>query len=131
MIPLPYMLAALCAVFVLGCANGYNIRANMAKTAAAKAYQAAEKQRAELQEKIDVISAKYETERSRASQVHVERINTIRRYYSTSPAVDASCAAPDVIYGLLANSVRDANAATSGELSSEMPTAFSSGKPLS
>ena len=122
--------AAISVAFVIGCANGYSIRANMAKAALAKAYQAAEKQRFELQEKVNVISAKYEAERSRTSQVHVERINTIRRYYSTSDPVAASCAVPDAIYGLLANSVRDANAATSSELSGELSAAFATHKPL-
>jgi hypothetical protein len=123
--------AAVSVAFVIGCTVGYSNRDNMAKAAAAKAYQAAEKQRSELQEKINVISAEYEAERNRTSQVRVERTNTIRRYYSTSGPVAASCAVPDTVYGLLANSVRDANASTSGELSSEMPANFVSGKPLS
>ena len=45
MIPLPYVLGALVAVFVLGCANGYAIRDGAAKSSAAKAYKAAEGQR--------------------------------------------------------------------------------------
>jgi hypothetical protein len=123
--------AAISVAFVVGCTIGYSNRDNMAKAAAAKAYQAAEKQRSELQEKVNVISAEYEAERNRTSQVRVERTATIRRYYSASSPVAASCAVPDTVYGLLANSVRDANASTSGELSSEMPTNFVSGKPLS
>jgi tRNA G37 N-methylase TrmD len=118
------------AAFVVGCTVGYNNRDNMAKAAAAKAFQAAEKQRYELQEKVNVISAKYEAERSRASQIHLERTNTIRRYYSTSGPVAASCVVPDAIYRLLTNSVRDANASTSGEPVGEMPTNFATPKPL-
>lgn len=131
MTPTFYIIPAAVAVaFALGCTVGYSNRDNMAKAAAAKAYQAAEKQRSELQEKVNVISAKYEVERGRASQVHVERTNTIRRYYSTSGPVAASCAVPDVIYGLLANSVRDANASTSGELGGELPANFATHKPI-
>ena len=121
MIPLPYMLAALVAVFVLGCANGYAIRDGAAKAATAKAYKAAEGQRLVMQGQIDVISAKYEAERERANKVLHERTNTIREFYKQGPTVDANCALPNPMFSLLANSVRDANAAASGELGADMP----------
>lgn len=107
--------------FVLGCLNGYTIKDSAAKAAAAKAFKAAEGQRIVLQGQLDVVSAKYEKERERASRVAVERHNTIREFYRNAPPVDPSCAVPELPYGLLVNSVRDANVAASGELGSELP----------
>jgi len=121
MIPLPYILGALVAVFVLGCFNGYAIRNSSAKSAATKAYKAAEGQRIILQGQLDVVSTKYEKERERANRVSVERYNTVREYYRTAPSVDPSCGLPDLPYSLLVNSVRDANVAASGEPSNAMP----------
>ena len=107
--------AVIVGVFFLGCLNGYSIRDGAAKAAAAKAFKAAEGQRIVLQGQLDVVSAKYEIERKRASGVAVERNNTVREFYRTAPPVDPACAVPDRIYGLLANSVADANVAASGE----------------
>lgn len=129
MIPLPYMLAALVAVFILGCANGYAIRDGAAKSAAAKAFKAAEAQRVELQGKVDVISAQYEATKEAANHRAVERTNTVREYYSQGPTVDANCALPNPMFSLLVNSVRDANAAASGELSPELPTPVAASNP--
>lgn len=129
MISWPYILGALVAVFVLGCANGYAIRDSAAKSAATKAYKAAEAQRAEMQGEIDVISAKYEATKAAADRKSVERTNTIREFYSKGPTVDANCALPDPMYGLLVNSVRDANAAASGELGADMPDPTPAAKP--
>jgi len=117
MIPLPYMLGALVAVFVLGCANGYAIRDGSAKSAAAKAYKAAEGRRMVMQGQIDVLSAQYEEERRRVSSINIQRTNTIKEFYRDAPAVPAECALPDPMYSLLVNSVRDANVST-GEPSS-------------
>jgi hypothetical protein len=117
MIPLPYMLGALVAVFVLGCANGYAIRDGAAKSAAAKAYKAAEKRRIVMQGQIDVLSAQYEEERRRVSSINIQRTNTIKEFYRDAPVVPAECALPDPMYSLLVNSVRDANVST-GEPSS-------------
>jgi len=117
MIPLPYMLGALVAVFVLGCANGYVVRDGSAKSAAAKAYKAAEGRRIVMQGQIDVLSAQYEEERRRVSSINIQRTNTIKEFYRDAPAVPAECALPDLMYSLLVNSVRDANVST-GEPSS-------------
>jgi len=129
MIPLPYMLGALVAVFILGCANGYAIRDGAAKSAAAKAFKAAEAQRVELQGKVDAISAKYEAERERATKVLFERTNTIREFYKQGPTVDANCALPNPMFSLLVNSVRDANAAASSELGTELPIPIAASNP--
>jgi hypothetical protein len=114
-------ISVIAGAFVLGCANGYAIRGNTAKTAAAKAFKAAEGQRIVLQGQLDVVSTRYEKERERANRVSVERYNTVRQYYRTAPPVDASCGLPDFPYSLLVNSVRDANVAASGEPSLPMP----------
>ena len=114
-------IAVIIGAFVLGCANGYFIRDGAAKSAAAKAFKAAEGQRIVLQGQLDVVSAKYEKERERASRVAVERYTTIRELYSKAPPVDPSCAVPALPYGLLVNTVADANVAASGELGSELP----------
>jgi hypothetical protein len=114
-------IAAFAVVFVLGCANGYIIRDSAAKTAAAKAHKAAYEQLKEKQGEIVVLSAKYEAERERANKVLHERTNTIREYYNNVPAVAPSCALPDPMYGLLVNSVRDANAYATSELGSDVP----------
>lgn len=122
MIPLPYVLGALVAVFVLGCANGYAIRDGAAKSSAAKAYKAAEEQRVIMQGKIDTISAQYEEERRRVSSVNVQRTNTIKEFYRDAPAVPAECALPDPMFSLLVNSVRDANVATGEPISAVSST---------
>lgn len=106
MIPLPYVLGALVAVFVLGCFNGYAIRDGSAKAAAVKAYQA----QIAVQERLNNVSTLYEAERERASRVNTERTNTVREIYR-DVTVPAECALPDVSYGLLLDSVRDYNAA--------------------
>ena len=128
MISWPYILGALVAVFVLGCANGYVIRDGAAKAAAAKSYQAAEAQRAEKQGEIDVTSAESEATTAAADRKSVERTNTIREFYSKGPTVSADCAVPDPMFWLLTNSVRDANAAASGELGADMPDPTSTPK---
>jgi hypothetical protein len=106
MIPLPYVLGALVAVFVLGCLNGYAIRDGSAKAAAVKAYKA----QIAVQERLNNVSTLYEAERERASRVNTERTNTVREIYR-DVTVPAECALPDVSYGLLVDSVRDYNAA--------------------
>lgn len=111
MISWPYILGALVAVFVLGCANGYVVRDGSAKAAAVKAYKA----QIAVQERLNNVSTLYEAERERASRVATERTNTVREYYR-DVTVPVECALPDVSYGLLVGAVRDANvAAESGE----------------
>lgn len=113
MISWPYILGALVAVFVLGCANGYAIRDGSAKAAAVKAYKA----QIAVQERLNEVSTLYEAERERASRVATERTNTVREYYRDVPAVADGCALPDPMFGLLIGAVRDHNAAAeSGEI---------------
>jgi hypothetical protein len=107
--------------FFLGCVNGYVVRDGAAKSSAAKAYKAAEGRRLVMQGQIDVLSAQYEEERRRVSNVNVQRTNTIKEYYRDIPAMAVDCTLPDPMYSLLINSVRDANVST-GELSSALPS---------
>ena len=107
MISWPYILGALVAVFILGCANGYAIRDGSAKAAAVKAYKA----QIAVQERLNEVSTLYEAERERASRVATERTNTVREYYRDVPALADGCALPDPMFGLLVGAVRDHNAA--------------------
>jgi hypothetical protein len=120
MISWPYILGALVAVFVLGCANGYAIRDGAAKAAAVKAYKA----QIAVQERLNNVSTLYEAERERASRVNTERTNTVREIYR-DVTVPAECALPDVSYGLLIGAVRDYNAAA--ESGSVLPTPAAAG----
>ena len=110
-------IAVAVGLVVGGGATGYAIRDSAAKSAAAKAYKAAEGRRIVMQGQIDVLSAQYEEERRRVSSINIQRTNTIKEFYRDAPAVPAECALPDPMYGLLVNSVRDANVST-GEPSS-------------
>lgn len=112
MISWPYIIGALVAVFVLGCANGYAIRDGSAKAAAVKAYKA----QIAVQERLNNVSTLYEAERERASRVATERTNTVREYYKNVYVPD-ECSVDDGVFGLLVGAVRDANvAAESGEI---------------
>lgn len=112
---LPYLIGAIVFAFVLGCATGYSNRDQSAKSAAIKAYKAAEDQRIKMQGEIDLLSAQYEEEKKRVASVNLQRTNTIKEYYLNAPAVDPRCALSAPMYGLLANHVADANVAATGE----------------
>jgi hypothetical protein len=55
--------------------------------------------------------------------VATERTNTIREIYKTAPAVPVDCAGSDALRRVLESGVSDANAATTGKPSSEVPDA--------
>jgi len=118
--PLPYILGMIVFAFGLGCVTGYSNRDQAAKASAAKAYKAAEGQRQVMQGQIDVISAKYEATREAANRKTVERIETIREYYSKGPTVDANCALSEPMFRLLSDNVRDANASVASEFGSDV-----------
>ena len=123
MIPVPIYvaIAVICGAFIFGSFSGYAIRDTAAKLSAAKAFKAAERQRVALEEKINVVSSQYESERAKHAVVGVERVNTVREFYRTGAPVPSVCGLSDAVYGLLANSVADANAAASGELGTGLP----------
>jgi hypothetical protein len=120
LIPNPVMLYALGGALIIGAASGYKVRDWQCDAAFAKALEKAEKLRVKKQEVVDNVSQTYEFERDQANVVATERTNTIREIYKTAPAVPVDCAAPDSLRGLLESGVRDANAAASGKLGSEV-----------
>ena len=120
MIPNPIMLYAAAGALIVGAAAGYKVRDWQCDAAYAKAMEKAEKQRVKKQEVVDVISQTYEEQRDKANGVATERTYTIREIYKTAPAVPVDCAAPDAVRKLLESGIRDANAASSGELSVEV-----------
>jgi len=123
MIPNPIMLYAAAGALIVGAAAGYKVRDWQCDAAYAKAVEKAEKQRVKKQEVVDVISQTYEAQRDKANGVATERTYTIREIYKTAPAVPVDCAAPDAVRKLLESGIRDANAASSGEPSVEVPSA--------
>jgi hypothetical protein len=117
------MLYAAAGALIVGAAAGYKVRDWQCDAAYAKAVEKAEKQRVKKQEVVDVISQTYEAQRDKANGVATERTYTIREIYKTAPAVPVDCAAPDAVRKLLESGIRDANAASSGEPSVEVPSA--------
>jgi len=126
MMPNPVMLYALGGALIIGVASGYKVRDWQCDAAYAKALEKAEKLRVKKQEVVDNVSQTYEIERNQANVVATERTNTIREIYKTAPAVPVDCTAPDSVRRLLESGVRDANAATTGKSSGEMPDASGS-----
>jgi hypothetical protein len=120
------MLYAAAGALIVGAAAGYKVRDWQCDAVYAKALEKAEKQRVKKQEVVDVISQTYEAQRDQANGVATERTYTIREIYKTAPAVPVDCAAPDAVRKLLESGVRDANAASSGEPSVEVPNASNS-----
>jgi len=119
----PILLYAIGGALILGAASGYKVRDWQCDAAYAKALEKAEKARVKKQGIVYDISQTYETERDQADVVATERTNTIREIYKTAPAVAVDCAAPDALRRVLEGSVRDANAASSGEPSVEVSDA--------
>jgi hypothetical protein len=122
----PVMIYGLAGALLIGAASGYKVRDWQCDAAFAKALEKAEKLRVKKQEVVDNVSQTYEIERDQADVVATERINTIREIYKTVPAAPVDCAAPDALRGVLESSVRDANAATTGKPSGEVPDASKS-----
>jgi len=117
----PLMIYGLAGALVIGAASGYKVRDWQCDAAYAKALKKAEKSRVKKQEVVDDVSQTYETERDQADVVATERTNTIREIYKTAPTVAVDCSAPDALRRVLESSVRDANAAASGEPSVKVP----------
>jgi hypothetical protein len=122
LIPNPVMIYALAGALIVGAASGYKVRDWQCDAAYSKALEKAEKLRVKKQEVVDNVSETYEFERNQANVVATERTNTIREIYKTAPAIPADCAGSDALRGVLESSVRDANATTASQSSSEVPT---------
>ena len=102
---------------LIGAASGWKVRDWQCKAAYSKALEKAEKQRKEMQGKIDEISTSYEAERDKADVVVSGQTRTIREIYKTLPPVSSDCAVDARIAGMLESSVSDANARASGQSS--------------
>jgi len=126
LIPNPVMLYVLGGALIIGAASGYKVRDWQCDAAFAKALEKAEKLRVKKQEVVDNVSQTYEVERDQANVVATERTNTIREIYKTAPAVPVDCAGSDALRRVLEGGVRDANAATTGKPSGEVPDASGS-----
>jgi hypothetical protein len=113
----------LAGALIIGAASGYKVRDWQCDAAFAKALEKAEKLRVKKQEVVDNVSQTYEVERDQANVVATERTNTIREIYKTAPAVPVDCAGSDALRRVLEGGVRDANAATTGKPSGEVPDA--------
>ena len=121
LIPNPVVLYALGGALIIGTVSGYKVRDWQCDAAYAKALEKAEKLRVKKQEIVDDVSQAYEAQRDQADVVATERTNTIREIYKTAPAVPVDCAGSDALRRVLESGVRDANAATTGEPSGEVP----------
>lgn len=100
---------------IIGVAAGWKVRDWQCDAAYAKAFDKAEKQRRELQGKIDDISTVYQIERDKADVVVSRQTQTIREIYKTVPNVPADCAVDVRVFGMLESSVANANANASGK----------------
>jgi hypothetical protein len=123
LIPNPMLLYAAAGALIIGAASGYKVRDWQCDAAFAKALEKAEKLRVKKQEVVDDVSQTYESERDQANVVATERTNTIREIYKTAPAIPVDCAGSDALRRVLESGVRDANAATTGKPSGEVPDA--------
>jgi len=111
---LPYIAGA---ALVFAAFGGWKVRDWQCDAAVAKALEHAEQRRAVMQETIDDLSAKYETERATLDQTTVQSTNTVREIYRALPAVPAVCAADPRVARLLEDGVSRANAAAAGQSS--------------
>ena len=103
------------AALAVGLTAGWKIKDWQCDAAYSKALEKAQKQRQQMQGKIDEVSTLYQAERDKADVVVAGERETIREIYKTLPPVSADCV-PDVrIVRLLEGSVGRANAAAASE----------------
>lgn len=112
----PFMGYVAAGALVIGIAAGWKVKDWQCDAAYAKALEKAEKQRKELQGKINDISTVYQIERDKADMVVAGKTSTVREIYKTLPAVPIDCAVDARVLGMLESSVSDANARASGKL---------------
>lgn len=99
----------------VGAVAGWTVRDWRCDAAYAAALEKAQKQRQEMQETINGISASYESQRDQANVVVGRTTREIREIYKTAPAAPVSCAVDPRIVGMLESSLADANAAATGK----------------
>jgi hypothetical protein len=111
----PIMGYVAAGALVIGVAAGWKVKDWQCDAAYSKALEKAEKQRQQMQGKIDEISSLYQTERDKTDVVVAGERETIREIYKTLPAVPADCIPDPRVVGLLEGGVNRANAAASSE----------------
>ena len=99
----------------VGLTAGWKIKDWQCDAAYSNALEKAQKQRQQMQGKIDEVSTLYQAERDKADVVVAGERETIREIYKTLPAVPADCAADVRIVRLLEGGVSRANAAAASE----------------
>jgi len=114
-LPSPIYLYIGAAALAIGAISGYKVRDWQCDAAMAKAYEAAEKQRKEMQDEVGRSARDYEAERDRAAGLQRATVREIRTIYESVPAPAPDCAAPDSVVGLLKGSVDSANASATGK----------------
>jgi len=100
---------------LIGVAAGWTVKDWQCDAAYAKALEKAEKQRQQMQGKIDEVSTLYQTQRDQADVVVAGERETVREIYKTLPAVPADCAPDPRVVGLLEGGINRANAAAASE----------------
>ena len=113
----PFMGYMAAGALAIGLTAGWKIKDWQCDAAYSKALEKAEKQRQQMQGKIDAVSTLYQAERDKADVVVAGERETIREIYKTLPAVSAGCAADVRIVRVLEGGVHRANAAAASELS--------------
>ena len=111
----PFIGYVAAGALVIGIAAGWKVKDWQCDAAYAAALEKAEKQRKEMQGKIDEISASYEAERDKADVVVAGTTREVREIYKTLPAVPADCAVDPRVVGMLESSIGNANARTTGK----------------
>jgi len=111
----PIMGYVAAGALVIGLATGWTIKDWQCDAAYSAALEKAEKQRQQMQGKIDEVSSVYQAERDKADVVVAGEKETIREIYKTLPAVPADCTPDPRVVGLLEGGVNRANAAASSE----------------
>lgn len=105
------------AAFIIGITLGWKVKDWQCDAAYASALEKAEKQRKQLQGRIDEISTLYEEERNQADVVVSKDRVKIREIYKGLPAVPADCSPDSRVVGMLKIGVNNANSAASGKSS--------------
>lgn len=124
----PLMFYASLAAVIAGFASGWAVRDWKADADQLKTIRQAEIMREKMQAKTDNLAAKYEQWRADLEPGRIESRNTIREIYR-DVEVPAECAAPAGVIGLLNSATDKANAASSGEFGSAVPSADAAARP--
>ena len=113
----PFMGYVAAGALAIGLTAGWKIKDWQCDAAYSNALEKAEKQRQQMQGKIDAVSTLYQAERDKADVVVAGERETIREIYKTLPAAPDSCVPDPRVVGLLEGGINRANAAASGESS--------------